>query len=287
MSDVKPLRSGADVSWIPLAHPGDDQGKHGACSVFAIASWAECMFQTQIADQVCIDAYTSIGEQRYGLGYDGGLSIPVAMMAAYRVGIIPSSYSLRRVPDIASLPLAPIIAEYETTRGWDRPNKAGCIDHTDNRPAGLHAVLIVAHGNVMSADQRVVWVENSWGASWGWNGFGQMTEAYHTTHIRALWQIMVPGRPTTMREYEQRQLEGLTESIRDYVRSIVHNLGILGYSMPVDSSMVMADIVRRSLAGYLTDMEQLAQSRLADAWLILRQRGVTDEDIIAVWETLS
>ena len=189
-----PLRDGPDVSWIPHCHPGDSQGQIGACSVFAIASWVEVMFQRPIDDSSCISAYREERRRRYG-GGDDGLTIPEAFFAAVTAGIVPSGCYCRRVPDLAALPLAPLVAVYRSTRGWYTPNAAGCVDHTDEAAPGFHAVLLVAHGQIRAgspsaSSHKVIWIENSWGRDWGYMGFGVMTEAYHRAHLDSLWQIV-------------------------------------------------------------------------------------------------
>lgn len=276
-----PLRDGPDVSWIPHCHPGDSQGQIGACSVFAIASWVEVMFQRPISDGTCINAYREERRRRYG-GGDDGLTIPEAFFASVTAGIVPAGCYCRRVPDLAALPLAPLVAVYRSTRGWFAPNPAGCIDHADEAAPGFHAVLIVAHGVTTAVTQRVIWIENSWGESWGFKGFGCMTEAYHRAHLDSLWQIVRQGQPTTVRELEQRQLAALAERIADPVKSIMINLGSLGYRMPCDPAIVMADIVQRSMSGTLTPAQERSKANLADVYLLLRGQGIDDATIMTV-----
>jgi hypothetical protein len=193
MSAPKPLIAGNDVSWIPHCYPGDDQGNVGACSVFAVASWAEVMLQKPIADDACIAAYRAERQRRYG-GGDGGLYTPEALIACVNADIIPSGTTCQRAT-LANLRRGPLIGEYETTVGWHRPNAAGCVDHAANSNYGRHAVLIVAHGSIGPDPHhlsRIVWIENSWGRRWGHDGFGVMTEGYHARYCGAMWEIRLP-----------------------------------------------------------------------------------------------
>jgi hypothetical protein len=194
MPTPKPLRDDQDVSWVPHCHPGDDQGQTGACSVFAVASWAEVMLQRPIDDAVCIAAYRA-ERQRLHNGGDGGLYIPEAIVACATAGIIPPGVTCHAAPTLANLRRAPLVAEYETTVGWNRPNAAGCVDHAATAPYGRHAVLIVAHGSIgpdVSHLTRIVWIENSWGRRWGHDGFGVMTEKYHAKYCAAMWELRLP-----------------------------------------------------------------------------------------------
>ena len=281
-----PLRDGPDVSWIPHCHPGDSQGQIGACSVFAVASWVEVMFQRPISDDACISAYREERRRRYG-GGDDGLTIPEAFFASVTAGIVPAGCYCRRVPDLAALPLAPLVAVYRSTRGWYTPNAAGCVDHTDEAEPGFHAVLLVAHGQIRAgspsaSSHKVVWIENSWGRDWGYMGFGVMSESYHRAHLDSLWQIVRQGQPTTVRELEQRQLAALAERIADPVKSIMINLGSLGYRLPCEPAIVMADIVQRSMSGTLTPAQERSKANLADVYLLLRGQGIDDATIMTV-----
>jgi hypothetical protein len=243
-----------------------------------MASWAEVMTGTPVSDHTCIRIYREARDQRYG-GGDAGLTIPQAFLSLTMAGVLPEGCHLRRVETLDSLCLAPLVAAYASTEGWYYPNADGYI-HLDTRRAGWHAVLLVAYGSIPG--DRVIWVENSWGRNWGKDGFGCMTEAYHLAHCTELWQVVIPGRPTTATALRRHHDAQLADHIGGYVRSIVGNLALLGYSVPCDPAVVMADIVHRSMAGKLTPAEESARSRLADVYLLLRGQGFTDAQIIQV-----
>jgi len=71
------------------------------------------------------------------------------------------------------------------------------------------------------------------------------------------------------------------------VRSIARNLDILGYQLPGDSRTIMADIIRRSMAGQLTPAQNDARRDVTDVYLILSGSGITDAQINAVWDVIN
>jgi hypothetical protein len=124
----KPLRDGDDVSWLPWARPGDNQGVVGACSVFAIANCMEIILETEIGNHTCIDTYKKACRAIYGKG-DCGLFIPEAFKACQDDGIVPAEFELHQEKNLKNLYLAPMVATYSLTVGWQHTNSAGCPDH--------------------------------------------------------------------------------------------------------------------------------------------------------------
>jgi hypothetical protein len=183
------LRAGADVSWLPRVMAGDDQGNVGACAMFAMASWAEIMFGSRISDQDRLDAYAAACK-RLGRG-DEGLYFPEAFEQAQRCGWLPGRTRIEATVDLGDLVEQPILAGYTVTPAWERPNAAGCLDHAaSDEDLGGHATVIVAHGIVFDQSQTpIVFVENSWGTTWGWKGLCQMTEGLHRMMCNELWVI--------------------------------------------------------------------------------------------------
>jgi len=191
LGEVNPLRDGAEVSWIPRCMVGDNQGQDGACTLFALANWCEVMSGEKISDKECIDAWKRARLRLHG-NLNGGLSIPDAWYAAHKAGWFRADQAPHRVRDLQTLGEAPLVACYRITEGWSNTNDAGCIDHADTTEVGNHAVLLVAHGILASAnDIPMVWIENSWGKSWGHKGLGCMIEMYHKQYVRELWRIPV------------------------------------------------------------------------------------------------
>jgi hypothetical protein len=188
---AKPLIDGADVSWLPWARPGDNQGHVGACSVFAIANCMEIVLEEEISDQACLDTYHE-GMQRLHGGGDHGLYVPEAFDACQRSRIVPAGYALRVERDLRNLRIAPLVVTYALTVGWNHPNSAGCVDHNAKaKLGGEHAEALVAKGTIgrPPVEQHIVWVENSWGHSQGYHGFEVMLESFHKQHVTGIWQI--------------------------------------------------------------------------------------------------
>ena len=183
-----PLRDGDDVSWIEKCRAGDNQGQTSACSCFAMANFSEIMTGERISDSDTVNAW-KVERMRQSDNLDGGLTIPSAWHAANKARWTEPDQRIERVRDLTSLSEAPIIACYQTTKGWNHPNNSGCIRHSDTEATGHHAVLLVAHGKILDSDDPMVWIENSWGGDWGFKGLGCMTEEYHRRYCKELWII--------------------------------------------------------------------------------------------------
>lgn len=184
------LRDGADVSWLSRCRPGDNQGAVGACAIFAMANWAEIMHGYDISDKECLTLYSRTCSE-LGQG-DDGLTFRQAFEAAHRANWLPGARQIEAVWDLSDLASQPILAGYTVTPAWDRPNSAGCLDHAAARTnLGGHATVIVGFGIVHSVTDLgpLVYVENSWGRAWGWNGICVMTEALHRLMCNELWVI--------------------------------------------------------------------------------------------------
>jgi len=272
-----PLRTGPDIDWRSKCLPGDCQGETDACAVFAIANYAECMTGTPIEDAEVIEVWRAERQFRYG-NLNGGLQVTEAFAGAMiRARWLPHGTMLRRVSSLETLPLAPLVAGF-CGLDWALPPGTSLLAKVN--PATNHAVLAVAD---IAGD---IWAENSHGPRWGANGFGRMTHVTAASHCIQLWQIILPGADTTLAEQAARQAEALASQIGDQVRSIARHLKTLGYSLPGDGRVIMADVIRRSMAGQLTDAQQDARRDATDVYLILMGAGVTDAQINAVWEVI-
>lgn len=186
----EPLRFGADVSWLPRCRVGDNQGSDGACVIFAFASWAEIVHGYIIADEDCHRVYQQTLARLHRP--DGGLTFEEGFEAARAAMWLPGASGILQVPDLTLLVDQPILGAYEITPAWDRTNAAGCLDHrATGNTRGLHAVVVVAHGELEKFPSvRWVYVENSWGREWGWNGVGVMSESLHQSLCSELWTVV-------------------------------------------------------------------------------------------------
>ena len=269
-----PLRTGPYVDWRSACLPGDCQGESDACTVFALANWAECMLGLPIMDSYAVSVWREERQFRYG-NPDGGLQVTEAFAGAMiRSAWFPRGTTLRRVSNLDTLPLAPLVAAIS---GLDWAIKPGTSLLGHAKPGTNHAVLVVADTG------GEIWIENSHGPAWGDNGFGRMSHDTFARHCAQLWQIILPGAPATLAEVTARAAEALASQIGDQVRSIARNLQILGYSLPGDGRTIMADVIRRSMSGQLTPAQNDARRDVTDVYLILMGSGITDAQINAVW----
>ena len=79
---------------------------------------------------------------------------------------------------------SPLIVLSVLTRSFFRPAPNGLIDQVANEevfPTPRHAIVAVGYGTVSGG--RVVLIRNSWGPSWGLNGYGWLTEQFLQKHM--------------------------------------------------------------------------------------------------------
>lgn len=73
----------------------------------------------------------------------------------------------------------PVITLMKLTMAFFQPPDQGVIDYVDGDdvfPVPRHAVIAVGHGSTGSTD--VVLIRNSWGSSWGQDGYAWLTRAF-------------------------------------------------------------------------------------------------------------
>jgi hypothetical protein len=143
------------------------------------------MFQSRITDAECVDAWRIAREKYNGGDLSGGLQLDHGHAIARQLAWIPSDSAFENVSDLSQLGRQPIVAAYKVTPDWDLATKNnGLIANTTTEVLGLHAVCICAHGDVTQfGPTRLVYHVGSWGISWGWRGFGVLTESCHNTLI--------------------------------------------------------------------------------------------------------
>lgn len=270
-----PLRSGPDIDWRSKCRPGDSQGETDACAVFAVANWVECMTGFPISNEAAIALWD--GARTLRRDDAPGLQITEAFAAAYRSGWLLPGTQIRRVSNLQTLSLAPLVIGVAGL-DWSIPPGTSRLGRVD--PGTNHAVLAIAD---KAGD---IWIENSHGERWGHHGFGCMSHDVFRRHATQIWQIISPDAPTTEEEAARKLAIELAKNIGTQVRSIARNLAILGYSLPANGGDIMTDVLRRSMEGTLSAVQNEAKRDLADVYLLLRGGGVTDAKINAVWEVI-
>lgn len=189
---VAPLVAGEDVSWIPRAMVGDDQGNSGACALFAMAAWAEIVHGVPISSFDVLAAYRR-ALASLGRAFGEGLYFSEALKAAQTEGWIRSTGTLRAERGLDRLKEQPLLCGYVVTDAFYRadPN-TGCLSHDESLKTelGYHAVCVIGKGRLdMMPNRSWVYFENSWGWQWGWNGIGVMGVEMHTRLCREVWSI--------------------------------------------------------------------------------------------------
>jgi len=186
----KPLRDGPDISFVPFAHAGDNQGNHGACSVFALVNHVEIMSGRAFSDDYCIELYTDI-DNEINEGRREGLRIEDAFNWLKRDGMFDTDAEILPAYSLKALARQPIIAVYEINEGWYSTNAAGNIQEWNRERTGnYHAVLVNSHGHISSMEKRILWAEGSWGLDHGYKGHVCFTEDYHNEMCRELYYII-------------------------------------------------------------------------------------------------
>lgn len=181
------LGAGPDVSWIPKCKVGDDQGADGACVIFALASWSEVMTGRRISNAECLSVYRD-ALKALKRPDGSGLYFPEGFKYAPREWF---GGARRVVPaNMLRITEQPLLGGYDVTAAFDRPNAAGCLNHrAGGMSRGGHALLIVARGGLQKFPGDWIWIENSWGLSWGYKGLGVMNVKLHTQLCREIWAI--------------------------------------------------------------------------------------------------
>jgi len=179
------------VSHLDQCVVGDDQGREGACAIFAFASWCEVHLRAYISNRDCHTIYREALE-RAGRS-TGGLYFHEAFEAVKRAGWLPWASALHEAT-LQDLVSQPLIAGYIMTQAFDNVAPWGCLDHSNPMKGerGYHAVCVVASGPVGHPPEPYVWIENSWGLSWGWNGIGFMNLNLHQKLCRQLFKVEMP-----------------------------------------------------------------------------------------------
>jgi hypothetical protein len=171
-------------SWVEAKRPAWLQSA-SSCGGHATANAIEDIVlkhqgRGALSDREQIDGdliWREVRKRRYNGDMDGGVQLHEPLEVAVEIGLLPPSTVIRSVDaNLGSVAVAlreaPIVQGTCIHDGWKYPHKAnGCIPekYIPNPWAG-HATEICGVRHIDG-----VWFVlffNSWGAQWGWNGYG-------------------------------------------------------------------------------------------------------------------
>ena len=261
-----------NIIW-PLSQLGTDVLNGAACTMFALAHWVAAVTGQPINDA---DVLASYEREIIFRRRPAGLTVPEGFFAANAAGWVPTGTTIRRTHDLSRLAYGPIIATYEMRYNSRKTANDGIIDNT-GAIQGRHTMLIIGW------DGEHVVLANSWGPDWGDRGIGRMPLEIHDRSVLEMWQVVVPGQPSTPAEAAKAASEAIPDDLADQVAAVQRNLIALGYKgLPTSATIIMPDIIRRSMAGDLTPDQERAKSNLAHVYVMLLLQGINDAQINAV-----
>lgn len=199
----------AQPRWGSFVAVADDQGREPSCVGRAWAGWMEAMLCRYAGEGTFKYSHRQIDassiwrkgrEMFHGGALSGGLHLHEGGQAAIALGILPPGTELVQLTGGwnavgEALALTPVIQAHGVGAGWYRPDKvSGCIDHTaasDPGRYGYHATLLCER---LQDDHRWLMLQNSWGASWGYHGFGILREDVWRESLipSGLWTARLP-----------------------------------------------------------------------------------------------
>jgi hypothetical protein len=156
--------------------------------IFALASWSEIVTGKAISNAACQKIYREV-LAKYNRPPGSGMTFAEGFAACPREWF-PGRTRITRA-SLAQIGGQPLLAGYRVTPAWDRPNKAGCLNHRVQGPSrGGHAVVVVGYGGLAKFPGEWVWIENSWGLRWGWKGIGVMGAGLHNQLCTEMWAVV-------------------------------------------------------------------------------------------------
>ena len=269
------------IDWSATVHPGRDAEESGACTVFAVAHWLEAVTGSRPADDAIIAAYQAERVKRYPDGGGTKLTMAEGFFAAYSAGWLPAGTTMRRTQDTDRLAYGPLLVAYHVTTGWLHTDPQWGQVSISGDSIGSHAVCLLGYDGIHFK------FANSWGIDWGNDGFGRIRWADHLYRRSEMWQVIIPGQPSTPAEAVRAVAAQIPQTLRDQLAALHLNLLALGYAgLPADPDLIMPDIIRRSMTRQLNADQERAKSNLAAVYLLLVQAGMDAARINAAWQTI-
>jgi hypothetical protein len=266
-----------NIIW-PVKYLAADVVNGAACPVFAIAHWVAVVTGQQIPAD---DIQAAYEQERDFRGREAGLTIPEAFFAAYRAHWLPAGATIRRTSELSRIAYGPMLVSYRVRSNFQHTGQDGIIDDT-GASLGTHTMLLIGW------DGEYVILLNSFGTAWGDGGIGRMRLADHQAALIEMWQIVVPGQPSNPQEAAKAAADAIPDTLADQVAAVHRNLQVLGYDgLPTTATVIMPDIIQRSMAGELTEEQERAKSNLAHVYTMLLLQGIADEQINAVHAALA
>lgn len=268
------------IDWSATVHPGRDAEDSGACTVFAVAHWLEAITGSRPDDAAVIAAYQAERAKRHPNSAATRLTMPEGFFAAYSAGWLPAGTTIRRTDNINRLAYGPILTAYNIPSYWRCPDPDGLV-RLMGAYIGSHVVCQLRY------DGSYLHFANSWGSKWGADGFGRISLGDHIYLSTEMWQVIIPGQPSTSEEAVRAAAAQIPQTLRDQLLALHLNLLALGYpGLPADADLIMPDIIRRSMTRTLNADQERAKGNLAAVYLLLVQAGMDAARINAAWQTL-
>lgn len=164
-----------------LCLPADDQGQTSMCAGYAMAGFLEQLHWRQTHVAVQYDAVALYKKAKeLDESKEEGTTLDCVARAAILLGMCPGATESDIIYVLNSRDLKFSLHEYGAVVGgfnineaWNYTNsKTGFIGTRSGSSLGGHAVKICGYATKNDAG---VTIQNSWGKTWGCNGFGRMT----------------------------------------------------------------------------------------------------------------
>jgi hypothetical protein len=147
----------------------------------------------------------------------------------------------------------------------DLPDGRRMWDASDDHLAAAGWVLVDFDGTI-PASQRVV--------------------AFDPPSVRAKTQAEIDAEAASVAATEAAQLAAMAEAYGQMVAVLRANLVAVGHDIPVNSRTVTIDLMGRAAVGVLSPAERAAKDDIFQLYILLKEAGVTDSDIAAIWSAI-